>query len=86
MRREEQVGYIFESIKNRVEAVVGPMELSIPTVVHGRNFITRSRRGHEGTVVRLECLGEELLIQVMLLPNEGRGLKRRLPAERLNRQ
>ncbi len=75
----EVANMVIGNIKNSVEVVVGPMDLSIPTVVHGRNFTTRSHRNNQWTVVPFQCLGEEFLIQVMLLPNEGHGLSACVP-------
>jgi len=67
----EVANMIIGNIKNSVEAVVGPMNLSIPTVIYGRNFTTRSQRQNQWTVVPFECQGDEFLIQVMLLPNSN---------------
>jgi len=67
----EVANMIIGNIKNSVEIVVGPMDLSIPTVVYGRNFTTRSQRHNQWTVVPFECQGEEFLIQVTLMPNHS---------------
>ena len=64
----EIANMIIGNIKNSVEAVVGPMELSLPTVVHGCHFITRSQRQSEWSVVPFACLGAEFTVQVMLIP------------------
>jgi len=67
----EVANMIMGNIKTSVEAAVGPMDLSIPTVVYGRNFTTRSQRHNQWMVVPFACRGEEFLVQVMLAPNQG---------------
>ncbi|MBY0504903.1 MAG: chemotaxis protein CheX [Bryobacteraceae bacterium] len=70
----EVANMIVGNIKNNVESLVGPMDLSIPTVVYGRNFTTRTQRHNQWTVVPFQCDNDEFLIQVMLLPNNGQSL------------
>lgn len=60
---------IIGNVKSSVEAVVGPMNLSIPTVVYGQNFTTRSQKRDQWTTVPFTCEGGEFLVQVMLVPN-----------------
>jgi chemotaxis protein CheX len=67
----EVANMIIGNIKTSVEEVVGPMDLSIPTVVYGRNFTTRSQKRNQWTVVPFDCYGEELLVRVMLVPGAG---------------
>jgi chemotaxis protein CheX len=67
----EVANMIIGNIKTSVEGVVGPMELSIPTVVYGRNFITRSQKHSQWSVVPFSCNGEEFTVQVMLIPSTG---------------
>jgi chemotaxis protein CheX len=64
----EVANMIIGNIKTSVESVVGPMELSIPTVVYGHNFITRSQRHGLWNVVPFTCCGQEFTVQVMLVP------------------
>ena len=67
----EVANMIIGNIKTSAEAMVGPLDLSIPTVVYGRNFTTRSQRQNQWTVVPFQCQGEEFQIQVMLIPNSS---------------
>jgi chemotaxis protein CheX len=46
----ELTNMIIGNFKNHLEAHLGPMALSIPTVVYGKNFSTRSP-GHEDWIV-----------------------------------
>ena len=67
----EVANMIIGNIKTRAEAIVGPLDLSIPTVVYGRNFTTRSQSRNQWTVVPFQCQGEEFQVQVMLIPNNS---------------
>ncbi len=67
----ELTNMIIGSVKNDLESHLGPLGLSIPTVVFGRNFKTRSAGTSEWTVVRYVCEGEPLLIRLFLAPAEN---------------
>lgn len=67
----EVANMIIGNIKTSAEAIVGPLDLSIPTVVYGRNFTTRSPRQNQWTVVPFQCQGQEFQVQVMLIPNSS---------------
>ena len=47
----ELTNMIVGNLKNEIESHLGPMALSIPTVVYGRNFSTRSSGHEDWTVV-----------------------------------
>jgi CheY-specific phosphatase CheX len=55
----ELTNMIVENFKNDPEQRLGPTGLSIPTVIHGRNFSTRSLRREDWIVVPFLC-GEHL--------------------------
>ena len=57
-------------IKNDLENHVGALGLSIPTVVFGRNFRTRSVGSTEWIVVQFPWMVEVLSVKVSLAPNE----------------
>jgi chemotaxis protein CheX len=59
---------ILGNVKTLLEEELGPMGLSIPTVIYGRNFTTRSVGKSEWTVVPFTCLGEKVEIQICLAP------------------
>jgi chemotaxis protein CheX len=62
----ELTNMIIGNFKNEVEKLVGPLALSIPTVVYGLNFSTRST-GHEGwTVVPFVWDSSQLNVKVCL--------------------
>ncbi len=66
----EITNMILGNVKTMLEEKVGPMGLSTPTVIFGRNFQTRSARIHAWTVVPFTIGSERLLVQLCVAPNE----------------
>lgn len=64
----ELTNMVIGNVKTRLEEEVGPMGLSIPTVIYGRNFTSRSVGSAEWTVVPFRYGEERLLVQVCLVP------------------
>ena len=62
----ELTNIVIGGVKNRLEPRLGPLGMSIPTVVYGKNLRTRSARKTEWTVVRFRCDEEVLTIRVFL--------------------
>jgi len=62
----EFTNMIIGSFKNDIEILAGPMGMSIPTVIYGRNFTTRSLGHEEWVVVPFDCAGHELQVKVCL--------------------
>jgi len=62
----ELTNMIIGSFKNDMESVLGPMGMSIPTVIYGRNFTTRSLGHEEWVVVPFDCAGHKLEVKVCL--------------------
>jgi chemotaxis protein CheX len=67
----ELTNMIIGNVKTDLEQRIGPLGLSIPTVVYGRNFKTRSPGSTEWIVVRFCCEGENLLARMCLAQKEG---------------
>jgi chemotaxis protein CheX len=65
----EITNMIIGNVKTVLEEKVGPMGLSSPTVIYGRNFQTRSARIHEWIIVPFACGEERLFVQMCLAPN-----------------
>jgi len=63
----EIANMVVGNIKTHLEDKLGPLALSIPTVVHGRNFATRSVGKHEWTTVEFDCEGNHFSVQIMLI-------------------
>lgn len=66
----ELTNMIIGSVKTDLEQQLGPLGLSIPTVVFGRNFKTRTSGNSEWIVVRLHWDDECLIVKVCLSRNE----------------
>jgi chemotaxis protein CheX len=71
----ELTNMIIGGVKTDLEAVLGPLGLSIPTVVFGRNFKTRSVGSTEWIVVRFPWKNEELTVKISLAPYEKSGYR-----------
>jgi chemotaxis protein CheX len=65
----ELTNMIIGCVKTDLERHLGPLGLSIPTVVFGKNFKTRSSGHAEWTVMRFHWLEEVLLVKFCLAPN-----------------
>jgi chemotaxis protein CheX len=66
----EATNMIIGSVKTELEKQLGPLGLSIPTVVFGRNFSTRSAGHAEWIVVRFRLEEEPLVVRMFLAPTE----------------
>jgi chemotaxis protein CheX len=65
----EITNMIIGNVKTALEERLGPMGLSIPTVIYGRNFSTRSIGSEEWTVVPFSCfVDEHVEVRVCLAP------------------
>ena len=62
---------IIGNIKTALESKLGPMGLSIPTVIYGRNFETRSVGNRDWVIVPFMCGTECLNVQVSIAPNRN---------------
>ena len=62
----EVTNMILGNVKTDLEERLGPMGLSIPTVIYGRNFASRTVGKQEWTVVPFDCDGERLEVQLCL--------------------
>jgi chemotaxis protein CheX len=69
----ELTNMIIGSVKTDLEAHLGPLGLSIPTVVYGRNFKTRSTGTTEWTTLRFRWDDETFLVRLSLAPRKQTG-------------
>ena len=67
----EVTNMVIGNVKTIIEEEVGPMGLSIPTVIFGKNFATRSVGSSSWTIVPFEFEGETLIVQICLVQNAG---------------
>ena len=73
----EITNMIVGNVKTHLEELVGPLGLSIPTVVFGLNFTTRSIGRNEWTVVPFGHAGHKMEVQLCLAKNkDGRASMR----------
>jgi chemotaxis protein CheX len=66
----ELTNMIVGSVKTDLEQHLGPLGLSIPTVVYGRNFKAKSAGSTEWIVVRFHWDDETLTVKLCLEPKE----------------
>ena len=66
----ELTNMIIGSVKTDLEGHLGPLGLSIPTVVYGRNFKAKSAGSTEWIVARFHWDDETLLVNLCLAPQE----------------
>jgi chemotaxis protein CheX len=69
----ELANMIVGNFKNEAEQHMGPMALSVPTVIHGKNFTTRSLGQEEWTVVPFLCGDDRLSVKICLKPKAAVG-------------
>jgi CheY-specific phosphatase CheX len=68
------------NIKNGLEAVTGPLAISVPTVIHGRNFEFRNTSGLRGVALGFEAVEHPFEVRISLAPMAGRAAaKSRIP-------
>src|SRR3982750_3163482 len=69
----ELTNMIIGNLKTALEEHLGPMGLSIPTVIHGRNFTSRTVGTQDWTIVPFSLDGEPLEVHVCLARNAEAG-------------
>jgi chemotaxis protein CheX len=67
----EVANMIIGNVKTMFEEKVGPLGLSVPTVVFGRNYHTRTSGVLDWVVVPFESAGEMLEVRFCLMPNKA---------------
>ncbi|HUA18151.1 MAG TPA: chemotaxis protein CheX [Bryobacteraceae bacterium] len=65
----EVTNMIMGNVKTVLEARLGAMGLSIPTIIYGENFQTRSAGNQDWTVVPFLLGDEKMCVQVCIAPN-----------------
>ena len=68
----ELTNMIIGNFKNMAEEHLGPMGLSIPTVIYGRNFTSRSAAREDWVVVPFTSGEEKLEIRICLAPSRDK--------------
>jgi chemotaxis protein CheX len=65
----ELTNMIIGNVKTALESDFGPMGLSIPTVIFGRNFVTRTSGSDEWVVVPFSLGEDRFEVQLCLAPS-----------------
>jgi chemotaxis protein CheX len=65
----ELTNMIIGNVKTCLEETVGPLGLSIPTVIYGRNFCSRTVGQQEWTVLPFFVNNERVEVQICLTPS-----------------
>src|SRR5580693_2491017 len=66
----ELTNMIVGNVKTELESKLGPLGLSIPTVVYGRNFKTKTAGTTEWISLRFDWDGDHLLVKLCLAPHD----------------
>jgi chemotaxis protein CheX len=80
----ELTNMIIGSVKNDLEAELGPLGLSIPTVVFGKNFRTKSAGHAEWIVRRFGWDSDAFEVRMCLAPSEHKAPLQPHALEQLN--
>jgi chemotaxis protein CheX len=67
----ELANMVVGNFKTMIENDVGPIGLSIPTVIYGRNFTSRSVGNNDWVVLPFEYGGDILEIRICLAPSKN---------------
>src|SRR5436190_12517272 len=65
----EVTNMIIGNVKSALEDELGPMGLSIPTVIYGRNYCTRSNAGNPPLLVPFFSDADRMDVRLYLAPN-----------------
>jgi chemotaxis protein CheX len=65
----EVANMIVGNVKTSLEQELGPMGMSIPTIIFGKNFSARSAGSEEWLTVPFESEGERIEVKFCLIPN-----------------
>jgi len=76
----EVTNMMIGNIKNGLESTTGPLAISVPTVVHGRNFQFRNACGLRGAALGFTTEGEYFEVRIGLAPtSEQASVRSRIP-------
>ena len=76
----EMTNMIIGSVKTALEAVAGPLAISVPTVIHGRNFEFRNAAGLNTAALAFETEDHRFEVRVSLAPTaDNAGARTRVP-------
>jgi chemotaxis protein CheX len=76
----EITNMLIGNVKNALEDIVGPLAISVPTVIHGKNFQFRNAAGLQGVALGFMAEGHPFEIRIALAPvSEKSGFRAKVP-------
>ncbi len=76
----EVTNMMIGNIKNGLEPITGPLAISVPTVIHGRNFQFRNVCGLRGAALAFSAEGQKFEVRIGLAPvAEQSAVRSRIP-------
>ena len=76
----EMTNMMIGNVKNALEPITGALAISVPTVIHGRNFEFRNAGGLRGTALSFLTAQERFEVRVALAPTaERNAMRSRIP-------
>ncbi len=67
----EVANMIIGNVKTALEQELGPMGMSIPTIIFGKNFSARSAGSEDWLTVPFHCEGEQVEVKLCLTPTRS---------------
>jgi chemotaxis protein CheX len=64
----ELTNMVIGNFKTDAESILGPLTLGVPTVIYGKNFMSRSMGGNDWLIMPFHCGEDEFEIQICLRP------------------
>lgn len=74
----ELANMVIGNFKTAAEAIVGPLNLSVPTVIYGRNFTSRSLGNNDWVVMPFQCGNERFEIRIWFAPAAESNVQRHI--------
>ena len=62
----EVANMVLGNVKTALEKTLGPMGMSIPTAIYGKNFLAKSFGDETWSVVVFDCEGQRLEVKLFL--------------------
>src|SRR5579884_2679835 len=75
----EVTNMVIGNVKNSLEPELGALAISVPTVIHGRNFHFRNLAGLSAAATVFEAEGEKFEVRVYLAPAQKTAGRPRVP-------
>lgn len=67
----EVANMIIGNVKTKIEEAVGPLGLSVPTVIFGRNYQARTASVHDWIIVPFRCGVHNMEVRFCIMPSRA---------------